>query len=71
MRSGSKSNDRSKGKGTVVRTACHYRSHAAAGDIPLYEGDIDEDLKLVSRNRLAEKLTGGLSLTTDMPCPSR
>jgi hypothetical protein len=27
-------------------------------------------LKLVSRNRLAEKITGGLSITQKMPCPS-
>jgi hypothetical protein len=29
-----------------------------------------EDLKAVSRNRLAEKITGGLSITQKMPCPS-
>jgi hypothetical protein len=27
-------------------------------------------LRLVSRNRLAEKITGGLSITQKMPCPS-
>lgn len=27
-------------------------------------------MKLVSRNRLAEKVTGGLSITQKMPCPS-
>jgi hypothetical protein len=42
----------------------------SAGDIPLYEGHLDADLKLVSRNRLAEKITGGLSITQKMPCPS-
>jgi hypothetical protein len=31
---------------------------------------LDADLKLVSRNRLAEKITGGLSITQKMPCPS-
>jgi hypothetical protein len=39
-------------------------------EVPLYAGDLEADLKLVSRNRLAETVTGGLSLTTKMPCPS-
>lgn len=38
--------------------------------IPLYQGDLDADLRTVSRNRLAEQITGGLTLTTKMPCPS-
>lgn len=38
--------------------------------MPLYEGDIEADLHLVARNRLAETITGGLSLTSKMPCPS-
>lgn len=29
-----------------------------------------EDLRTVSRNRLAETITGGLSFTSKMPCPS-
>src|SRR2546430_2351554 len=28
------------------------------------------DLRVVSRNRLAETITGGLSVTSKMPCPS-
>jgi Gene product 88 len=31
---------------------------------------MDEDLKAVSRNKLAEQITGGLSVTSKMPCPS-
>lgn len=31
---------------------------------------MDADLRAVSRGRLAERITGGLSLTTKMPCPS-
>lgn len=38
--------------------------------IPLYSGNFDEDLKTVSRNRLAEQIIGGLSFTQKMPCPS-
>jgi hypothetical protein len=38
--------------------------------VPLYRGDIEADLRLVARNRLAETITGGLSLTSKMPCPS-
>lgn len=43
---------------------------AAEDPIPLYAGDVDEDLQVVSRNQLAEKITGGLSFTEKMPCPS-
>jgi hypothetical protein len=38
--------------------------------VPLYRGDVETDLRLVARNRLAETITGGLSLTSKMPCPS-
>ena len=41
-----------------------------AGDIPLYQGDMEKDLQLVSRNRLAEMITGGLSYPSKMDCPS-
>src|SRR5207253_2204665 len=41
-----------------------------AGDIPLYASDLEEDLTTVSRNRLAETITGGLSMISKMPCPS-
>lgn len=41
-----------------------------ADDVPLYEGNLDADLPVVARNRLAEQITGGLSLTSKMPCPS-
>jgi len=39
-------------------------------EIPLYAGDMDADLKLVSRNSEAERITADLSLTQKMPCPS-
>src|SRR5205814_1157680 len=38
--------------------------------ISLYTGNMENDLQIVSRNRAAEKITGGLSFTTKMPCPS-
>lgn len=38
--------------------------------VPLYTGSVDADLKTVSVNKLAEKITGGLSITSKMPCPS-
>lgn len=41
-----------------------------ADEVPLYEGNLEADLAIVSRNQLAEQITGGLSLTTKMPCPS-
>jgi Gene product 88 len=41
------------------------------GEIPLYDAqNMERDLGAVSRNHLAERITGGLSLTTKMPCPS-
>ena len=36
-------------------------------EIPLYQGDMDEDLRVVSRNGLAERITGGLSHPSKMP----
>jgi hypothetical protein len=39
-------------------------------DIPLYAGDMVTDLRTVSRNRLAETITGGLSFPSKMPCPA-
>lgn len=42
----------------------------SAPEVPLYQGDIEADLRVVSRNRLAETITGGLSVTSKMPCPS-
>jgi Gene product 88 len=38
--------------------------------VPLYRGDMEADLRVVSHNRAAETITGGLSLTGKMPCPS-
>lgn len=46
------------------------RSLPLTSEIPLYEGNLDEDLLTVSRNREADRITGGLSITTKMPCPS-
>src|SRR4051794_4047939 len=39
-------------------------------EIPLYRGSIEEDLLVVSRDRLAERITGGLSWPSKMPCPA-
>ena len=39
-------------------------------EVPLYTGNVAEDLQRVSRDRLAERITGGLSQTSKMPCPS-
>src|SRR4051812_38711745 len=41
-----------------------------ASEIPLYQGDMQADLQVVSRNRLAEMITGGLSAPGKMPCPA-
>ena len=41
-----------------------------SGDIPLYEGDMEKDLKIVSHNRLAEQITGGFSYPSKMDCPA-
>lgn len=38
-----------------------------AGQVLLYRGDLAEDLQLVSRNRLAEQIMGGLSWPSKMP----
>jgi len=46
------------------------RSLPLVGDIPLYEGDLERDLAIVSRGWLAEQITGGLSQTSKLPCPS-
>lgn len=40
------------------------------GGVPLYRGDVEADLRVVGRHRLAEEITGGLSFTSKMPCPS-
>lgn len=39
-------------------------------EVPLYTGCLEEDLQIVSRNQRAEEITGGLSITEKMPCPS-
>jgi hypothetical protein len=39
-------------------------------EVPLYAGDMEADLRLVARDRLAERITGGLSFPSKMPCPS-
>lgn len=38
--------------------------------MPLYQGDVEADLRLVARNRLAETITGGFSHPGKMPCPA-
>lgn len=39
-------------------------------EIREYDGDLEADLKVVGRNQLADKITGGLSKPGKMPCPS-
>ena len=50
------------------------RTLSLAGDdfseVPLYTGDVEADLRIVSRNQLASRITGGLSYPTKMPCPA-
>jgi hypothetical protein len=41
------------------------------GDGPLAQGSPEEDLTVVSRNRLAETITGGLSWPGEMEYASR
>jgi hypothetical protein len=43
------------------------RSLPVVSEIPLYEGDMEADLKLVSRNQLADRITGGLAKPSKMP----
>src|SRR5438128_369123 len=43
---------------------------SAEREVPLYTGNVEKDLRRVSRNRLAERITGGLSWPGKMPCPS-
>jgi hypothetical protein len=38
--------------------------------IPLYRGSVEDDLAVVSRNRLADEITGGLSRPGKMPGPA-
>jgi hypothetical protein len=54
----------------LVRYPGLPRSLPLCGEFPLYQGNLEADLKAVSRNRLAEQITGGLSRTEKMPCPS-
>src|SRR5690348_16275129 len=46
----------------------------SAREVPLYTGhltgQLEEHLRTVSRNRLAETITGGLSYPGKMPCPA-
>ncbi len=48
------------------------QSLALADDpiVPLYEGNVEEDLDVVARNGLAARITGGLSFPSKLPCPS-
>ena len=39
-------------------------------EVPLYTGSLEDDLAVVSRNEMAEKITGGLSHNSKMPCAS-
>jgi hypothetical protein len=40
------------------------------GGIPLYRGNVADDILLVCRHRMADEITGGLSFPSRMPCPS-
>jgi len=42
----------------------------AQPEILLYQGDLEADLRAVARSRLAEVITGGLSIPSKMPCPA-
>jgi hypothetical protein len=64
---------------TVAEQTLKFRLRFATGgvpstspvqEIPLYTGDLEDDLTVVARNRMAEKIAGGLSITEKMPCPS-
>lgn len=48
----------------------HSLSLTGEPEVPLYAGDIAADLGIVARGGLAEQITGGLSFTQKMPCPS-
>jgi hypothetical protein len=39
-------------------------------EVPLYTGDLEADVGVVRRQKLADQITGGLSITQKMPCPS-
>src|SRR5438128_1739442 len=54
-------------KGTASSACCY---DICVKEVPLYRGSMDEDLRIVGRGKLAETITGGLSITTKMPCPS-
>lgn len=41
-----------------------------APEVPLYTGEMETDLRTVSRHRCAEQITGGLSFPSKMPCPA-
>lgn len=62
-----------------MRSNRHSASHEAdlsrislplVAGIPLYRGDVNEDVALVGRHHLAEEITGGLSWPSRMPCPA-
>lgn len=38
--------------------------------VPLYKGDVEEDLKIVGRNHCAQRITGGLSWPSKLPFPA-
>lgn len=46
------------------------RSFPVVDEIPLYQGDMDADLKLIAHNHLAETSTCGLPHTNRMTCPA-
>jgi len=41
-----------------------------APEVPLYRGNMEADLRVVTRNRLAETITGGLAYPSKMDCPA-
>src|ERR1043165_8714434 len=53
-------------RGRILYNPRHLRlSLPIAGEVPLYQGEMETDLLFVSRNRLAEQITGGLSYPGD------
>ena len=58
-------------RGRILYNPRHLRlSLPIAGEVPLYQGEMETDLLFVSRNRLAEQITGGLSYPGKMDCPA-
>jgi Gene product 88 len=51
----------------VLRTGAEHGRALACPPVKRYDGNIDRDLLVVARDRLAERITGGLSNPSKMP----